>query len=201
MEFVPVSQWEQKRIGVSIGVDYHMLPVRSLRTTATWNKLLNKSHGSRSVTSRSVQSRAPPSAALKFNTLHRPLSIGAAAGIGLLAYRIGTRSTLPLLPHSRSVYTTIDSNMKYTPAAPSPFIVSQDSPLDNLLEGYKRVQPIESTLQPYAVFEKHIEQSPNDDRQYRLVHVTSLVKASQVLGPRGYEPENKRNHISHAADW
>lgn len=115
---------------------------------------------------------------VKFPALHpgtRHLSFAAATGIALLAYRsqIGGRTSSI---QSRHLITTIDPSMAYTPHAPSPFIVSTDSPLSNLLEGYKKVDAGDST--PYAVFDKPIEQSPNDDRQYRSVRSTRLRKCS-----------------------
>lgn len=61
---------------------------------------------------------------------------------------------------------TIDRSVDYKPNAPSPFTVGSGSPLDNLLDGYKRVEPKDG-LPAYAEFTKEIEQSPNDDRKYK----------------------------------
>lgn len=63
---------------------------------------------------------------------------------------------------------SIDPAAPYKPNAPSPFIVvNKESALDHLLAGYERVKPTKAGQPEYAVFKGDLEQSPNDDRQYR----------------------------------
>jgi hypothetical protein len=61
---------------------------------------------------------------------------------------------------------TIDESVAYQPNAPSPFVTASGEPLDYLLDGYQLV-PAQDGLPAYAQFTKDLEQSPNDDRQYR----------------------------------
>lgn len=67
--------------------------------------------------------------------------------------------------HTRNM-VTIDESVAYKPNAPSPFVTAPGEPLDHLLDGYKLV-PAQDGLPAYAQFTNDIEQSPNDDRQYR----------------------------------
>jgi hypothetical protein len=72
------------------------------------------------------------------------------------------------LSQPRRSMVTIDPSASYVPHAPSPFITSSGSALDNLLDGYELV-PAENGLPAYAIFTKPVEQSLNDDRLYRCV--------------------------------
>lgn len=58
--------------------------------------------------------------------------------------------------------TAVESHPTSSFNAPSPFITAKGNAFDHLLPGYKVVDG-----QGYALYEKEIIKSPNDDRTYR----------------------------------
>ncbi|KAM0792238.1 hypothetical protein ACM66B_004933 [Microbotryomycetes sp. NB124-2] len=82
-----------------------------------------------------------------------------------------------------------------TASAPSPYVIassssssssSNDGPLQHLLDGYKIVDQhtASSTLPPYARFTRKLEQSPNDDRHYRLIMLENGMEALLISDPK-----------------
>ncbi|KAK4053747.1 metalloprotease [Microbotryomycetes sp. JL201] len=72
------------------------------------------------------------------------------------------------------------------PHAPSPFVIADgpsDSPLEHLLNGYDIVKPHDD-LPRYAQFKHSLEQSPNDDRQYRLIMLENGMEALLISDPK-----------------
>jgi insulysin len=78
--------------------------------------------------------------------------------------------------------TITDPN--YKPDAPYAFVTSPGSALDHLPEDAWQPVPAKDGLPPYAIYTKSVEQSPNDDRAYRLIMLENGLEAMIVSDPK-----------------
>ena len=83
---------------------------------------------------------------------------------------------------SDSIMTITDPN--YKPDAPYAFVTSPGSALDHLPGDAWQPVPAKDGLPPYAIYTKSVEQSPNDDRAYRLIMLENGLEAMIVSDPK-----------------
>ncbi|GAA5915532.1 hypothetical protein JCM5296_001752 [Sporobolomyces johnsonii] len=129
---------------------------------------------------------------------HRTVSLTNSAPVSLPRRTFSSPSSLLARPSTSSLsrssiapchqllrrnIMTISDPASYRPNAPSPFIVSPSPPLEQPLAGYERVEAKDGSP-GYAVFKGKLEQSPNDDRQYRLIMLENGLEALVICDPK-----------------
>ncbi|BGP54049.1 hypothetical protein JCM8202_003048 [Rhodotorula sphaerocarpa] len=133
---------------------------------------------------------------LKLSPSHSPSRLAGthgrpASALSSIAYRPTLRLPSSHPAHSRlaapkrhlsdQIMTITDPN--YKPDAPYAFVTKSGSALDHLSDDWIKVDAKDG-LPPYAIFTKPVEQSPNDDRLYRLIMLENGLEALLVSDPK-----------------
>ena len=122
----------------------------------------------------------PTLAARSITTIPASRMVTAPEAVGLAAAS-GSGSGAAASPDSSRGYATVASTTSHSTAIPSDPYAPSLSHLNGseLPHGYERV-----ASSSYATFSRPIEQSPNDDRSYRLVRLDNGLECLLVSDPK-----------------